>query len=292
MPATPQLRACLRVQSDVDRQISVDLERAARDAERHLLFLDRQIQGPGVRTRSAQIRRTITQLRAGQRELWRGGVLPAILAGRQRMVEDAQDLDDELRHVLYSRIPDSDDARRLETTLNETAREGMRQYLARRPVGLSARVYRNQALASGAIERRIRSALARGLPPREFAAEVRRYISPAVRGGVSYAAMRLARTEIAAANRERQIENGRRPGVKGLRWTMSNSHKVKDICDERSGQVYAPDDYPPLGHPHDMCMAVPVLDTPRQVAQAFERGDFDSEIARRLAARRAARQSS
>lgn len=298
MPTSRQLRLYLAVQRDVDRVIAADLERAARDAQRQLEFLGRQIQGPGARTRQAQIRRTLTQLGQAQRALWRGqgddaytGILPAILAGRERMVTEAQDLDDELRHVLYSRIPDRADAEAVEAGLNETARNGMRQYLARRPVTLSRAVYRNEALARGQVERRIRSALARGLAPREFAAEVRAYISPTVRGGVAYAAMRLARTEIARANRERQIENARRPGVTHVEWRMSDSHDEKDICDTLAGKRWPADadDIPQIGHPMCRCQLVSVLASPAAVARAFDRGEFDDEISRRLAARRAAR---
>ena len=289
MATSRQLRTYLAVQARTDRAIAADLERAAREAERHLRFLDRQIQGPGARTRAAQVRRTISKLRAGQRALWRGDILPEILRGRVAVVEAAQDLDDELRHQLYSRL-DADDARIVERSLNETAREGMRQYLAREPRALSAAVYRNERLFSGAVERRVRSALARGLAPREFAAEIRAYISPTARGGVSYAAMRLARTELARANRQRQIENGRRPGVKALEWRKSDSHKVPDICDTLHGQQFPADEAPDIGHPCCRFQLINVMDTPAEFVRAFERGDFDDEIERRLAARRRARQ--
>jgi hypothetical protein len=82
----------------------------------------------------------------------------------------------------------------------------------------------------------------------------------------SYAARRLARTEItAAAGRATQAASNANPFVNRLQWVLSGSHPEEDICDDnaRGGPdgdgVYAIDELPEYpAHPHDMCTIRPV----------------------------------
>lgn len=82
----------------------------------------------------------------------------------------------------------------------------------------------------------------------------------------SYAARRLARTEItAAAGRATVNSSIANPFVNGLQWRLSASHPRIDICDQyaRGGPngdgVYAPDQVPPYPpHPHCLCSLLPV----------------------------------
>lgn len=247
------LLAYLAVQRRVDRELAVDLARAARDASEQI----ERLGAPGRAIREAQLRRALAQIRDGQRELWRAGVLPRVVAGRGLAMTAAHDVMDAAAEYLYRRLP-AGEAERVREGLNATARVGLEAAIARVPRALSARVYRNQALATGAVERRIRSGIARGLNARELAGEVRRYISPSTRGGVAYAAMRLARTELAAAFRERSlIDADQRPGVLGAKWNLSNTHPKPDGCDVNAARpgpfgpgTYKIPDYPELVHPH------------------------------------------
>ena len=85
----------------------------------------------------------------------------------------------------------------------------------------------------------------------------------------SYAARRLARTEItAAAGRATVNASIANPFVTGIQWRLSQSHKCCDVCDdyakggENSDGVYPPErvpTYPP--HPHCMCSLLPVTGT-------------------------------
>lgn len=85
----------------------------------------------------------------------------------------------------------------------------------------------------------------------------------------SYAARRLARTEItAAAGRATVNASIANPFVTGIQWRLSASHPKFDICDEhaRGGAngdgVYPPENvptYPP--HPHCLCSLLPVTGT-------------------------------
>lgn len=111
----------------------------------------------------------------------------------------------------------------------------------------------------------------------------------------SYAARRLARTEItAAAGRACMAANAINPYVTGTDWRLSASHPRIDICDpvatlSMSGQRLRPP-YPanrmlvyPL-HPHDLCSLLPaVTATPGQVTREL-RAQIDAGAveARRL----------
>lgn len=88
------------------------------------------------------------------------------------------------------------------------------------------------------------------------------------RGKVVYQTMRLARTEINNAFTETQIQAAMvTPWVKGMKWNLSASHKVFDICD-----LYASQDlfglgkgcYPaenvPIRHPNCLCYLTDVLE--------------------------------
>lgn len=82
----------------------------------------------------------------------------------------------------------------------------------------------------------------------------------------SFAARRLARTEItAAAGRATVNASIANPFVKGIQWVLSGSHGKPDICDENAkggpngDGVYAPESVPTYpNHPHDKCHLQPV----------------------------------
>lgn len=81
----------------------------------------------------------------------------------------------------------------------------------------------------------------------------------------SYAARRLARTEIsAAAHRATASASIANPFVGGIQWRLSASHPKIDICDDyaRGGPngdgIYPPEQVPGLPHPHCLCSTLPV----------------------------------
>jgi hypothetical protein len=77
----------------------------------------------------------------------------------------------------------------------------------------------------------------------------------------SFDAMRLARTEIARAHAHAgEMSAAMNPFVQGLKWTLSGSHRKRDICDDyamggvNGDGVYPIDDHPTMpAHPQDMC---------------------------------------
>lgn len=83
----------------------------------------------------------------------------------------------------------------------------------------------------------------------------------------SYAARRLARTEItAAAGRATVNASIANPFTAGVQWSLSGSHPHTDICDDyaRGGPngdgIYPPNEVPPYPpHPHCLCNLSPVV---------------------------------
>lgn len=77
---------------------------------------------------------------------------------------------------------------------------------------------------------------------------------------VDYHMQTICRTSFNHAYQEAQKESCRRnPYVIGIKWLVSNSHKVCPLCQDRNGVVYKIDEVP-LDHPRGMCTTIPVLE--------------------------------
>jgi hypothetical protein len=145
--------------------------------------------------------------------------------------------------------------------------------LTKSKIPLSRRVYKSGAMASGALDRQINSALARGASAKELADGVRKSINPSTLGGVSYAAMRLARSEINNAFHVMSIENAQEvPWTDEMEWHLSKVHKKNpsDECERYAKKKTYPADKVPL-KPHPQCMCYV---TPKSVGWK----DFKSEL--------------
>src|SRR5690606_918654 len=92
-------------------------------------------------------------------------------------------------------------------------------------------------------------------------------------GNISYEALRLARTEMSAAFGEGTIAAARvAPSYLGMKWVLSGSHPVPDMCDTLATQnfglglgpgVYPPGNEPPYpAHPNCICTLVPIHEDP------------------------------
>lgn len=98
---------------------------------------------------------------------------------------------------------------------------------------LSQQVWATQAMSNRWLDSKINQALARGWDARRLADEVREFVNPNTPGGASYAAMRLARTEINNAFHSQTIEQMWNSGVvEYVKWNLSRSHPDRDICDD------------------------------------------------------------
>lgn len=259
-PRAPLLEY-LRVQRRVDASLNTILRRAARDAQRRVRALELGAQGIGSRVRQAQLTATLTAIRELQEELWQQGVGPLITSNLSEAQAAAVKAGELLDSVLFEALPPRQ-AEAMRDVARRMAQAGLITDANRQAAELSPRVYRNAALSSGAVESTIRSGIVQGLSARELAQTVRVFIDPATPGGVSYAAKRLARTELNNAFHNRQIAAGaNKPWVLGTKWNLSGSHPRKDRCDELATEnqhrlgvgVFPTDDVPSKPHPHCLC---------------------------------------
>lgn len=263
MPPNPRqpLIEYLGVQRRVDRELNRVLARAARDAERRIVALELGPPGIGARVRQAQLLGVLRSIRELQEQLWTEGIGPLIT----RNLRDAQfaaiRAGEFIDDVLFEALP-NEQAEIMRASARRMAESGLVTEAHRITSELSPRVWRNAQLASGAIEATIRSGIIQGLSARELAGTVRAFILPSTPGGVSYAAMRLARTEINNAFHQRQIAMAQnKPWVESVKWNLSKSHPRKDKCDEYATQndhnlgvgCYPTGDVPAKPHPHCLC---------------------------------------
>lgn len=263
MPPSPRqpLIEYLGVQRRVDADLNRVLARAARDAQRRVIALELGPPGIGARVRQAQLLGVLRAIRETQEKLWTEGIGPLIT----NRIEDAQfaamRASEFMDEVLFEALP-REQAEIMRASARRMAESGLVTEAHRRAVELSPRVWNNASLASGAIEQTIRSGIIQGLSARELAGTVRGMIHPSTPGGVSYAAMRLARTEINNAFHERQIAVAQnKPWVEGVKWNLSKSHPKKDKCDQYATEdshelgpgVFPTGGVPSKPHPHCLC---------------------------------------
>lgn len=104
-------------------------------------------------------------------------------------------------------------------------------------------------------------------------------------GAGSYAARRLARTEVTRAFGQATTQAAAlNPFTEGVQWNLSHSHGRPDECDENarghsSGLppgVYLPNEFPRYpNHPHDLCYPTPYITRDADSVVAQLRRDFD-----------------
>lgn len=156
---------------------------------------------------------------------------------------------------------------------------------------LSDRVWIDAVEVRSRIDRLLDYHIGRGTPAVEIGNELEAFLTPGAavqRTNTpygtegSYAARRLARTEITAAA-GRAVVNASivNPFVEALKWALSLAHKCCDICDdyaaggENGDGVYAPDEVPGYpAHPHDWCNLQPVVTKSRAAIVAMLRADM------------------
>lgn len=284
----PSFRAYLLVQRQYDARLVAALEASARDIQRKLRVL-RVTPGIGATVKASQLRVTLAAIHDELADLWRNDVTRNVMAGSRAAAKAAESAVETLSRVVYASLPERD-AEALIRSLRATGRAGIEAAYARIPRALSEAVYRNQAVSRGIIDDLIKRGLSQGLSAKELARDVYRYVSPTTPGGASYAAMRLARTEINNAFHQQQIAVANAPGVQGVKWNLSGSHPKPDICNDYADGdhaglgrgVYRVGDVPGKPHPHCFCYLTYVTLTSKQFADAVGRGDFDDELRRRI----------
>lgn len=279
----------LRLSEGITRgQLARILQDAAAQAESTLLF---NLRAGGL-TRADQLRAAMRGLGGLSSALW-DQVHQEIRAGVRSAAELAAD------HTLIREIQMGMPERVLQQYapgMHFNALQSANDIISRHTNGftLSQRVYRNSQATVLQVGRIIDRALALQLGHRELATQVRRFISPRTPGGVSYAAQRLARTEINNAHHDTTIRLSKdRPWVNGYKWNLSGSHPRPDICNEYAGEdhdnlgagVFAKANIPSKPHPQCLCYLLVVQQPRAEFLESLVGGNFD-EYLRTQGARR------
>lgn len=261
------------------------LFQASQDAFAQISALEGK-DGIGAQTLISQIGSFMRIVREIDNSIFRD-IGPIIRGGSQDAAEAAVDALGEHEKALTRRLfgsvgatEDWLDSQRKSAALG--VNNAIRQYLgASEP--LSRRVYKSRSLSNGYVERIIRSQLAVGGSARDIAQRVRSHINPSTPGGVSYAAMRLGRTELNNAFHATSIAlMDDRPWIDQAQWNLSKRHDEKTgcKCEEYAVLKYFPiDRIPRKPHPQCRCFTTPVLIDWQTFENNLQIGMYDSYIA-------------
>lgn len=151
---------------------------------------------------------------------------------------------------------------------------------------LSRRIYNTSVWMGGRLGKLINETLATGLDAREFAKRARDWFNPNTPGGVRYAAMRLARTEINNAFHAMTAEKAANdPWINEVEWNLSKSHPKPDICNEvNADSPYPADRVPARPHPQCMCYITPKPIDEDEFIDRFVAGEYDDFLDKELEA--------
>lgn len=290
MASPPEFLPFRRVQAKTDADTKAALERAAKSIRAQINALNLKPPGIGNRVRAAQLTLVLASIAKTITRLWGTDILGITMLGSKDAAKAAEEATQLLTSVAYGAL-DPDAAEALTRGLAATAEAGIESFFARVPKTLSAAVYRNSQDTVAKVHDLINVGLISGLSAKELAASVYDHISPTTPGGASYAAMRLARTEINNAFHEQQKAGGFRPGVRGVKWNLSESHPKPDLCNVYAEHpnklgvgVYAAADVPDKPHPHCFCFLTYIMLSQTDFATALSLGAFDAEIDKRTKA--------
>lgn len=283
-PSPNEFQPYRRVQKAAEDDLAAILESTARAIRARIAKLPR---GLGGQVRAAQLRTTLAAIRKMQQAMWTGKIQPRVVRGIKDSEAAAESAIETMTRVAYAALPDAA-AEALVRGLRAAAQSGLKSDAARVVRPLSARVYRQRALDEGKVEQMIRQGLIANLSARELANSVYKYVSPTTPGGSSYAAMRLARTEINNAFHERQLLGAKRPGVSAVRWNLSGSHRVPDLCnkyaDHGGNGRWPVGEVPEKPHPQCFCYLTYITESPETFRKKLDAGDYDAELDRRTRA--------
>jgi hypothetical protein len=274
----------LRTQRVADRQLARLLLAAAEDAEARILAragnkISDQVTRAQLTLVSAELRKQVVDLWPDVDNVVRQGILDAADAAAR-----AESL---LTNTLYNAagIPPAEMA----AAVRQQARQGAESLYSRKVAGrdLSQRVYRTSVGAQGMLQNTINKALAQGASWKRLAGDVKGLINPRVPGGVSYAAERLARTEMNNAFHETQKRSAlHNPFIDAMRWHLSSSHPENDVCDsmahddhEGMGEgVFSKGNVPSKPHPQDLCYLTPEVVDEDEFVRKFKKGEYDQYL--------------
>lgn len=281
----------LRITTGITQgELARTLHDAAIEAEQLMQFNMRRV---GNVATTAQLQAAVKGLGSLQSSLW-GKIGSQVQAG----IHDAANLavEQQLDREYLLGMP-FNAIRQYSDVMFFNAFHHAESIISRRTNGftLSERIYRNAQGGTAAAGRVIERHLARGSSAREIARATRALFEPDVPGGVSYAAMRLGRTEINNAHHDTTIRLTKdQPWVKGYKWNLSRSHPKPDRCDAlafgSSGRGYGPGEYSTReapGKPHPQCFCyLSIIQVDREeFLNGLVNGKYDKHLGDKLGVR-------
>lgn len=207
-----------------------------------------------------------------------------IIAGEKQAALAGADAMDALLNKFWGRTAAMQD---MKLAVQFSARAGIESFASRREntIALSKRVYNLYRLGTGQVNNAVNRALLRNLNARDFAKSIENMINPNTPGGVSYAATRLARTEINNAFHFSQVRYTREmPWVDGYKWNRSGRSHSTDICADYASKdhdnlgpgVFSKRNVPGKPHPQCLCFLTTVTVDPKRFATSIRQGSYDS----------------
>jgi len=181
-----------------------------------------------------------------------------------------------------------------EKAIGYSAQNGIDALLAKQKnaIPLSERVYHARALTDGKVDDTVSRGLLLQKSAAQIAKDVRQYISPDTPGGTSYAANRLARTEINNAFHTQQVASrAEEPWTQSFTWNISGSHPKPDECNEygekthfTGGQPgeYRVGDVPGKPHPNCLCYVTTNTIDEDEFVDSFMAGKYNSYMDSRI----------
>lgn len=294
-PAPRQWRTqVLKIVQRTNRDVLSILRQAERDTNKRIKAIERRYALHGhisdaVRRHQLYLMRQ--EIKREQARIWRsvGNVIKARrLEAAARMSQLSSEFDNFLLGTVGHMANAGVIVRALAAAEQAAARSGIDRMIARMNgqsyTTLSQRVYRSEVNIGSQLDRMVNSALARGLSAKEFAAEVADFVNPDTAGGLRYAAMRLARTEINNAAHAMAVNNAVKPWIESMQWSLSASHPKPDVCDDiaeggpKGDGVYPVAQVPAKPHPMCFCTIVPVSLDRNSFLDALVGGKYDDYL--------------
>lgn len=267
----------LKITEGITRQeLAATLRAAAQEASERLLFA----LATGRTSEAAQLQATVKSLGSLSQSMW-GQIGSQVRAGIYNASELAANhqMDREyLTGMPFKAIQEYAD------NLQFVAFQSAEDIISRRTNGfrLSDRIYRNSQATTMQVGSIVEKALAQQTSARKIASQVRKFYSPNVPGGASYAAMRLGRTEINNAHHDTTIRLTQdKPWVLGYKWNLSGSHSRPDICNiyaERNGGVFTKQTVPSKPHPQCLCYITVEMEDSEDFQRKLTKGEYDDAL--------------
>lgn len=287
-PPTAPLPTYLRLQKANDAQILKLLRASEAQIAAELRRLDNLTSRTySDRVKRFQVLQSQAQINRELRDMWEkiGDLQEKANAHAAAVAAENLLLQDKTWTNVFSKMDQDYILRSAAASAQQSVEVALERISGSSYVPLSESVYKNADLSAGRVDDVINNALARGASAVELARDVRSYIDPNVRGGVSYAAMRLGRTELNNAFHASQVRQAREtPWITGLQWHLSGSHPRPDECNEYAQNVqypgsapgvWMPGDVPAKPHPNCLCFTTPVSMKEDEFIDRYLKGDFD-----------------